>query len=91
MRKRMTEKLQVLESGVTELTRLKKHHISIAETEVCALLSLANKMRLISVLQEFLHGKLGEAGNEGQHACPEPPCPELELDTTDEVMDGSNE
>jgi hypothetical protein len=39
MRKRMTEKLQVLESGVTELTRLKKHHISIAETEVCALLS----------------------------------------------------
>jgi hypothetical protein len=39
MRKRMTEKLQVLESGVAELTRLKKHHISMAETEVCALLS----------------------------------------------------
>jgi hypothetical protein len=35
----MTEKLQVLESGVTELTRLKKHHVFIAETEACALLS----------------------------------------------------
>jgi len=41
-------------------------------------------MRLIFLLQEFLHGKVGEPGNEEQHACPEPPSPELELDTTDE-------
>jgi hypothetical protein len=38
MRKRIIEKLQVLKSGLTKLTQLKKYYISVAETKVRALL-----------------------------------------------------
>jgi hypothetical protein len=48
-------------------------------------------MKLTSLLQEFLHGKLSENSDQGELACPEPPSPEQELDTTDEVTDGSDD